>query len=62
MNSQHRRTKRTTTLAVSAEDNFTEPMLAADSDDNDDDDKANDTTSININESRTDRISFYTNT
>lgn len=57
---QHRRKHRPTTLAVSAEDNFTEPMLADDSDD--DDEREDDTTSININETTNDRISFYTNT
>lgn len=60
MNSQHRRTKRPTTVAVSAEDNLTEPMLA-DSDDNDGE-REDDTTSININDTKSDRISFYTNT
>lgn len=51
---------RTTTLAVSADDN-TEPMLAY-SDGDDNDDGEDDITTFNINESKTDRISFYTNT
>lgn len=51
--------RRTTTLAVSADDIYAEPMLAYS---DDDDDKEDDTTTFNINESRTDRISFYTNT
>lgn len=52
---------RTTTLAVSADDN-TEPMLSYSDGDDDDDDKEDDITTFNINESKTDRISFYTNT
>lgn len=55
-----RRTHRTTTLSVPADDNFAEPMLTAYSDE--DDDKDDDTASININETKTERISFFTNT
>lgn len=55
-----RRTHRTTTLSVPADDNFSEPMLAAYSDD--DDDKDDDTASIKINESKTEQTSFFTNT
>lgn len=55
------RPHRTTKLAVSADDNYTEPMLAYS--DNDDDNEDETVTCINnINESKTERISLFTNT
>lgn len=59
-----RRPHRTTKLAVSADDNYTEPMLAYS--DNDDENENEDETSLtsinNINESKPERISLFTNT